>query len=81
MGRARVDQTVHRQRDKPPGPLQFTVRPDQRTRVLVEDNRRHHGNAKYCSRGRPPDHPVSRRRRVPPSSELRSQHYRNHVRK
>ncbi|GEM_PF-6156493 len=65
--RTRVDEPVHRERDEPCRPAHLPVRPHQGVGMLIRHHRRDHGHAEHRPGGRPPDHPVRRRHRAPPS--------------
>jgi hypothetical protein len=66
--RAGVDQPVHRQRHQPTRPPRLAVRPDQRIGVLVGRDRSDSRDTDYRPRGRPPNDPIGRRHRTPPST-------------
>jgi hypothetical protein len=66
--RAGVDQPVHRQRHQPARPPRLAVRPDQGTGVLVGRDRSNSRDTDHRPRGRPPNDPIGRRHRTPPST-------------
>jgi WD40 repeat protein len=66
--RTGIDQPVHCERHQAGCPAHLTVRPHQVIGMLIRRHRGHRGDAHHGPGGRPPDDPVRRHHRAPPSS-------------